>query len=205
MVTDEEVQTLVIEVVSGPAEGERRELQSGDELVVGRGSKAELRIKGDRTLSRAHFAVEHRGVVCHVIDLGSQNGILLGKSRVKDHAKLQDGDTIEAGSSTFRIWVRKPEPKRRPPRSDIEAFDVNQRRIRCRECNRVLVIERATILVDDEGNVLGKGENDFVCRECRQGMDAALSVQFPGYRCFSTARRSPKEQRKELITFNKPS
>ena len=84
-----------------PAEADFR-LRSGA-TVVGREQGA-IRV-ADAALSARHFQIEERSSDFFLRDLGSSNGTLLNGHRVRS-AKLESGDRITAGGTTFTFSVR---------------------------------------------------------------------------------------------------
>lgn len=174
-----------VEIVEGPSRGRSTELRREGNILIGRASDAELRVDGDNHISRYHFSVRLERAVVEVVDLGSANGTLLNGHRVdKDHV-LTHGDVLAAGQSTFRVLFIIARPEKKPSgASGRRSTDHQRRRIRCRSCDRLVVFERATVLVDDEGHVVSQPgmDSDFVCKDCRPTDEAFGHVQFPGYR-----------------------
>ncbi len=78
-------------------------LRSGA-TIVGREQGA-IRL-GDAAVSARHFEVEERGSEFFVRDLQSSNGTFLNGHRVRS-AKLETGDRITAGGTTFTFSVRR--------------------------------------------------------------------------------------------------
>ena len=72
--------------------------------VVGREQGA-IRLP-DAAVSGRHFQVEERGTEFFLRDLGSSNGTFLNGHRVRS-AKLESGDRISAGGTTFTFSVRQ--------------------------------------------------------------------------------------------------
>lgn len=72
--------------------------------IVGRDASAQFVLE-DTLVSRRHFQVVQEGGAWFVEDLGSTNGTMLNGSRAK-RARLADGDTIKAGSTTL-TFVQK--------------------------------------------------------------------------------------------------
>ncbi len=95
--------------------GVRHPLQTPT-LVIGRGSQADLRVD-DPGVSRRHAEVRVQGgpvgPLVSIVDLGSTNGILVDGQRVQ-HAVLNDGATIQLGSTTMRLHLATPEPSPDP-------------------------------------------------------------------------------------------
>ena len=87
-------------------------------LVIGRGSRADLRID-DPGVSRRHaeFRVQHgpAGALVSILDLGSTNGTLVNGRRVQ-HAILDDGAVVQIGSTTIRVHLSDRTDATRPAR-----------------------------------------------------------------------------------------
>lgn len=67
--------------------------------VVGR-ENADI-VAADKTLSARHFEIENRDGEFLVRDLGSTNGTRVNGQMLNRASKLQNGDRIEAGETTF--------------------------------------------------------------------------------------------------------
>jgi hypothetical protein len=95
---------------------EGRELGSRIEIaeerrvyVIGRGGNAGLSLT-DGDASREHCAVERRGDIVHVWDLGSKTGTFMGSQRISDVRVVWDPQTmLRIGKTVLR--VTKPAPK----------------------------------------------------------------------------------------------
>jgi hypothetical protein len=85
-------------------------------LVIGRGSRADLRID-DPGVSRRHaeFRVQHgpEGTVVTVLDLGSTNGTVVDGKRVQQ-AYLREGATVVLGNTRILVHLNDHAPS--PPR-----------------------------------------------------------------------------------------
>lgn len=93
-----------LRVTAGPHQGRTFMFDRHATFVVGRASDAQCPLPNDPFLSRHHFLVEINPPVFSVRDLGSTNGIRVNGVRVES-TKLQDGDTIAAGSSAFGVAI----------------------------------------------------------------------------------------------------
>jgi hypothetical protein len=93
-----------VTVVHGPHQGGRLELDGPATVVVGRGSRVQLRLDEDAHISRNHFRLEVDPPGCHLHDLGSRNGTFVNGRRVRD-CPLHDGDLIAAGQTQLRFSV----------------------------------------------------------------------------------------------------
>ncbi|MBK6846230.1 MAG: FHA domain-containing protein [Proteobacteria bacterium] len=92
-------------VVGGNDRGKRMAIGVG-ELTIGRGLDNGL-VLADIAVSRRHTVI-HRGPGgCMVRDLGSGNGTLLNGDRVTEQW-LQDGDTIDLGTTQLRFEQTQP-------------------------------------------------------------------------------------------------
>ena len=170
---------LRLEVLAGPLAGRTFPVAETGTLIIGRSPDAQVVID-DRALSRNHFAVEGRAGRFFAVDLGSANGTLLEGAVLEGRRLLSDGDQLRAGHSDFVVHIPRPKPPRKKILSEVSA--VQRRRIRCEQCDRVVVMDRATILVDDDGHLVPQPDADFVCKECRENDDGLFDVQFPGYK-----------------------
>jgi phosphoserine phosphatase RsbU/P len=87
-------------VVTGPNPGKRYEL--GQSCVLGRSFNSDVYV-GDLNVSRRHAQIEtsDRG---HVLeDLGSGNGTYVNDARIAHPHRLQPGDIVRVGGSSFRF------------------------------------------------------------------------------------------------------
>lgn len=62
----------------------------------------------DPRISRQHARIELRDGSCHMVDLGSANGLKVNGQRVSD-ALLRPGETLQAGDSLITFQVAPPE------------------------------------------------------------------------------------------------
>ena len=93
--------TLRLRVVS--ADGRRFEHEvTGDSLVVGRSSRADLAL-ADRAMSREHARIRRDEEGWALEDLGSHNGTRLNESPIEGLRRLRDGDTISLGGSVLVV------------------------------------------------------------------------------------------------------
>jgi hypothetical protein len=95
-----------LEAKSGPSAGKQVRLQSGQSIRVGRTRKSDFVVAEDSHLSGVHFAIELEENSCRIRDLNSRNGTLLNGQKITAGV-LQDGDTITAGETTFRVTVEQ--------------------------------------------------------------------------------------------------
>ena len=91
-------------IVQGPHRGGRLELDRPRTVVVGRGSRAQLRLDQDVHISRHHFRLDVDPPRCRLHDLGSRNGTFVNGRRVAD-CDLHDGDLIAVGQTQLRFAV----------------------------------------------------------------------------------------------------
>ncbi len=103
---------VVLEVVSGPAAGQKAALGPGQELRVGRTEWADFAVPGDGHMSAEHFAVWTDNVACYVKDLGSSNGTRLNGEPIDQPAVVRNGDQIDAGQTRFVIRTEGDAPDR---------------------------------------------------------------------------------------------
>lgn len=85
-------------VLTGTNVGKMYRLVGKDETVIGRSSKAHVRLDDDR-VSRNHARIRVIDDALVIEDLRSQNGMSINGQKVKQHA-LKDGDKIRLGETT---------------------------------------------------------------------------------------------------------
>jgi pSer/pThr/pTyr-binding forkhead associated (FHA) protein len=95
-----------------------------DEVWVGRGEAAGLRIEWDAEVSALHAQIEVVGAECTLLDDGlSRNGSFVGEERVHGRRRLRDGDTLRFGRT--RVLFRRPgESGERGPEATAIASEV---------------------------------------------------------------------------------
>lgn len=76
-------------------------------MVIGRHADADLQLFSDRASARHAELFEREGSVW-VRDLGSTNGTRLNYKRLREEAKLAEGDTLHFGDLEFRLSVFHP-------------------------------------------------------------------------------------------------
>lgn len=76
----------------------------GNQLIVGRSSRADCAFPSDQFMSSEHCRVTCTESACHVEDLQSRGGTWLNGETVKK-ANLFDGDQLRAGNTVFAIEV----------------------------------------------------------------------------------------------------
>ena len=94
----EDIHLLV--AIDGAMEGERIEV-GGDKLVLGRSSKADVRIS-DAQVSSTHCVVRVRDGEIRVTDVGSTNGTFVDGERVAPTGSVALGSVLEIGEHVFR-------------------------------------------------------------------------------------------------------
>jgi serine phosphatase RsbU (regulator of sigma subunit)/pSer/pThr/pTyr-binding forkhead associated (FHA) protein len=101
------------------AGGRRAEL-SERALVVGRDGQCDL-VVDDATVSRVHARIRVDGPDVLVEDLNSRNGTFLNGRRVREPARLHDGDRIGLASGTVLVFHAPAAPPREdvPPEDDV--------------------------------------------------------------------------------------
>ncbi|MCP4787796.1 MAG: protein kinase [Fuerstiella sp.] len=95
---------VVLKIQSGPHAGRSFTFSQPDSLLLGRSSRAHVRIDGDQHISRNHCLIEVRPPKCHIVDLDSANGTYVNEERVTDRW-LNDGDTIRGGETQIAVHL----------------------------------------------------------------------------------------------------
>jgi pSer/pThr/pTyr-binding forkhead associated (FHA) protein len=95
-------------ISSGPGEGRKIVLRHGT-MSIGRATAHsenwDIALQ-DRSVSRPHAQIEHKGLVYLLSDLGSANGTLLNGKPLAEPAVLQEGDVIVIGETTLIFRLR---------------------------------------------------------------------------------------------------
>ena len=95
---------VILEVVDGPHRGDRLEFDRHATLLVGRGSRAQLRLVDDPHFSRNHFLLEVNPPRVLLRDLGSRNGTFVNGHPVKQ-CHVNPGDVISGGRTRIRFTL----------------------------------------------------------------------------------------------------
>src|SRR5258708_30896014 len=75
-----------------------------DRTLVGREATCEVVVE-DKSVSRKHAVIEHRGEGWTVVDQGSANGTFVNGQKVAE-AELHDGHELRLGIVTFRVEIQ---------------------------------------------------------------------------------------------------
>ena len=91
-----------LEIVSGPAAGDRLEIDGP--LVIGRAQEGPGALGGDGEISRRHAEVTPiEGDRVMIEDLGSTNGTIVNGKPIAGKTILGPGDTVEVGDTLLRV------------------------------------------------------------------------------------------------------
>jgi hypothetical protein len=93
--------------ISGKYQGSELPLETNREIVVGRGSNADIVLLEDM-VSRKHATISFAGGGVTIQDLGSTNGTFVNGEKIK-RAALKDGDRVLIGTSILKV-VHAPVP-----------------------------------------------------------------------------------------------
>ena len=91
-----------LEVIEGSSVGCVFSFTEHSTIVAGRSRNAQMRLSGDRSLSRFHCRFEVRPPECLVIDLGSRNGTLVNGIPIES-TSLINGDQIQIGETHVSV------------------------------------------------------------------------------------------------------
>ncbi|QSQ28390.1 sigma 54-interacting transcriptional regulator [Pyxidicoccus parkwayensis] len=97
-----------------------RPLPRHGDLVIGRGSTADLRVQ-DASVSRHHARVSVTEGVARIIDLESHNGVRVNGVRVEGAQPLRNGDVVMLGDVTL-VLNCEARPRATHPLLDVNAF-----------------------------------------------------------------------------------
>lgn len=88
-------------IIKGPVQGTFVLANSISSVTVGRSNDCKVAL-ADPSLSRFHFNLSWDGKQCHLTDMNTTNGTVVNGIKVKE-TLLQNGDTIIAGDSIFKV------------------------------------------------------------------------------------------------------
>ncbi len=112
---------IVLQVVSNAAGMFERRF-TGEEVVVGRSSSADLSVP-DPSMSRRHARLRLDGGAWRVEDLESRNGTMLNGSKIVGASPVAAGDILTVGSSRITVMsVAEAEPAHTPDASSHTVF-----------------------------------------------------------------------------------
>ena len=97
-----------LEIVSGPAAGERLDLDGT--LVIGRAEEGAGALGGDREISRRHAEVTPVEGGAMIEDLGSTNGTLVNGAPIAGKTIVRPGDTVEVGDTAMKVTAAPADP-----------------------------------------------------------------------------------------------
>lgn len=94
---------FVLTVVKGPEQGQSFPIDGSQpsRILLGQAPACDIRLT-DRTVSRRHVGLDVEGGRVRVSDLGSKNGTRINGVKIVE-AWVQGGETIQAGSTVFRL------------------------------------------------------------------------------------------------------
>lgn len=95
---------LTLEIQTGPARGGKAVAQNGQRLRVGRAKEADLAVAADPLVSPEHFTLNWTGNGWVLTDMNSRLGTFVNGQRLTQ-AMMNDGDTILAGQTQFRVRI----------------------------------------------------------------------------------------------------
>lgn len=104
----------LLQVIEGPLAGHQCWLRDDQRLSIGRMSTSDFPVVSDLHMSRCHLLVEGNRTVFRLRDVGSSNGTWVNEARV-NAVEICDGDTIRAGKSAFRVYLRQSGTMAEPP------------------------------------------------------------------------------------------
>ena len=95
---------IIVQVCTGPLEGHRYALATGQQMQFGRTAESDVSFPDDDRMSSRHFQLLVDQTACRIRDLASTNGTLVNSESVS-LAVLQPGDRIIAGNTEFTLMV----------------------------------------------------------------------------------------------------
>jgi class 3 adenylate cyclase len=101
-VSEREKGLAYVAVLKGKHAGERVEI-TGDQFLIGRGKKADLKLSGDGYISRSHCIIRVKDGDFSLGDLGSANGTFLNGKRIKGIADFLPPSYIAVGRTRLVV------------------------------------------------------------------------------------------------------
>ncbi len=86
-----------------PPEQRGRSFDLTEELTVGRAPGCQVLLEGDTFVSQLHARVFTRDGALFVEDLGSTNGTLVNRRKIKAAVPLHQGDTLQVGRTILEV------------------------------------------------------------------------------------------------------
>ena len=86
-----------------PPEQRGRSFDLTEELTVGRAPGCQVLLEGDTFVSQLHARVFTRDGALYVEDLGSTNGTLVNRRKIKAAVPLHQGDTLQVGRTIMEV------------------------------------------------------------------------------------------------------
>src|SRR4249919_3162370 len=86
-----------------PPEQRGRSFDLTEELTVGRAPGCQVLLEGDTFVSQLHARVFTREGALYVEDLGSTNGTLVNRRKIKAAVPLHQGDTLQVGRTILEV------------------------------------------------------------------------------------------------------
>ena len=94
---------IKITLVDGHKGGFSKALSLDEALIAGRATSADIHLPDDLEISNKHFRLLRRDNDVFVQDLGSTNGTMVNGVGITSSYKLENGDVIGVGRSSYRI------------------------------------------------------------------------------------------------------
>ena len=86
-----------------PPEQRGRSFDLTEELTVGRAPGCQVLLEADTFVSQLHARVFTRDGALYVEDLGSTNGTLVNRRKIKSAVALHHGDTLQVGRTILEV------------------------------------------------------------------------------------------------------
>ena len=174
----------ILEICHGAQAGRKIVLDPGGTVRVGRTERADVGISADAQMSGAHFQLTWDGAVCHLRDLESARGTLVGGVPTVE-APVPHGGWIRAGTTDFLFHIEDNTP---PPLEDEDAPLETLAQVEAKEHALVTLHERAV-----EGRmfaVVDPSREDRILLLLRESVDKCQSL-YDGVQGMAMAEVAP--------------
>ena len=117
---------VVVLIDWGSKRWQKALIAPGERLRVGRFERADLVLPHDAAMSGLHFEISWDGARCAMRDMGSLQGTSLNGERVTE-GEVEHGDFIQAGATTFSVYIEERLPPWAPPPDEPGATEEARR------------------------------------------------------------------------------
>ncbi|HEV3115486.1 MAG TPA: FHA domain-containing serine/threonine-protein kinase [Gemmataceae bacterium] len=171
--------SLQLVVIAGPDAGKTFTLQSGPDLMLGRGSSSLYRLTDPRA-SRSHCQITLEGDRATLLDNDSSSGTFINGAKVKTHV-LKLGDVIQIGDTQLRLHMG--DFPLDVALAAIEPAPASAPAAAATAVEKLAALSGQRLAHYDIGPVIGHGSTGtvFHATDSKDGKSVALKVMLPEF------------------------